>query len=227
MGPTWPFLLMFESRVERHSFYGIETLNVATPEPGPTRLASPNRNPGNACLIFFIHILLCFLFKSVVTRILGSTRRADPNWTPVYSDVFNYLIKTFSLFYFSLGFRFTWKHFSNGRPINIYIFTKCNYNEGILCLFKRYTKQNINLKFNYFVHKISHVQKGNDMICIWRGIYLYAATCSMTLRFAILSSFLSTQNLCKDKNYTLNIFMLSGSIQFNFNIQFNLACIYH
>ena len=27
MGPTWPFLLMFESRVERHSFCGIETLN--------------------------------------------------------------------------------------------------------------------------------------------------------------------------------------------------------
>ena len=27
MGPTWPFLLMFKSRVERHSFCGIETLN--------------------------------------------------------------------------------------------------------------------------------------------------------------------------------------------------------
>ena len=27
MGLTWPFLLMFESRVERHSFYGIEALN--------------------------------------------------------------------------------------------------------------------------------------------------------------------------------------------------------
>ena len=27
MGPTWPSLLMIESRVERHSFYGIETLN--------------------------------------------------------------------------------------------------------------------------------------------------------------------------------------------------------
>ena len=26
MGPTWPFLLMFESQVERHSFCGIETL---------------------------------------------------------------------------------------------------------------------------------------------------------------------------------------------------------
>ena len=27
MDPTWPFLLMFESRVERNSFCGIETLN--------------------------------------------------------------------------------------------------------------------------------------------------------------------------------------------------------
>ena len=27
MGPKWPFLLMFESWVERHSFYAIETLN--------------------------------------------------------------------------------------------------------------------------------------------------------------------------------------------------------
>ena len=27
MDPTWPFLLMFESRVDRHSFCGIETLN--------------------------------------------------------------------------------------------------------------------------------------------------------------------------------------------------------
>ena len=30
-----------------------------------------------------------------------------------------------------------------------------------------------------------------------------------------------------DKNYMLSIFMLSGSIQFYFNIQFNLACINH
>ena len=27
MDPMWSFLLMFESLVERHSFYGIETLN--------------------------------------------------------------------------------------------------------------------------------------------------------------------------------------------------------
>ena len=60
------------------------------------------------------------------------------------------------------------------------------------------------------VHKISHVQKGNDMLIA--GINLYAATCFMTLRFTILSSFLSTRNLRIDKNYTLSIFMLSSSI---------------
>ena len=27
MGPTWPFLLMLESRVVRHSCFGIKTLN--------------------------------------------------------------------------------------------------------------------------------------------------------------------------------------------------------
>ena len=37
----------------------------------------------------------------------------------------------------------------------------------------------------------------------------------------------STRNLCIDKNYTLSIFMFSGSIQFYFNVQFNLACILH
>ena len=65
------------------------------------------------------------------------------------------------------------------------------------------------------------------MICIWRGIYLYTATFSMTLRFLILPSFMFTQNPCIDKNYMLSIFMLSGSIQFYSNFQFNMTCIYH
>ena len=65
------------------------------------------------------------------------------------------------------------------------------------------------------------------MICIWRGIYLYAATFSMTLRFLILPFFLSTRNMRIDKNYTLSIFMLSGSIQVYSNFQFNMTCIYH
>ena len=66
-----------------------------------------------------------------------------------------------------------------------------------------------------------------EIICIWRGIYLYATTFSMTLRFLILPSFLFTRNLGIDKNYTLSIFMLSGSIQFYSNFQFNMTCIYH
>ena len=49
----------------------------------------------------------------------------------------------------------------------------------------------------------------------------------MTLRFLILSSFLFTRNLRIDKNYTLSIFMLSGSIQLYSNFQFSMTCIYH
>ena len=49
----------------------------------------------------------------------------------------------------------------------------------------------------------------------------------MTLRFLILPSFLFTRNLHIDKNYTLSIFMLSGSIRFYSNFQFNMTCIYH
>ena len=49
----------------------------------------------------------------------------------------------------------------------------------------------------------------------------------MTLRFLILSSFMFTRNLRIDKNFTLSIFMLSGSIQLYSNFQFNTTCIYH
>ena len=113
--------------------------------------------------------------------------------------------------------------FANGRPINIYIYTNTFTLRHIMPL--QNDKQNISYEFNAFVHKMSHVQK--EMICIWRGIYLYAATLSMTLRFSILPSFLFTRNLRIDKNYTLSIFILSGSIQFYSNFQFNLTCIYH
>ena len=36
---------------------------VATPEPGPTRKADPNRNSGDAHLILLFYILLSFLFQ--------------------------------------------------------------------------------------------------------------------------------------------------------------------
>ena len=140
-----------------------------------------------------------------------------------FTPTFSFILSNIYLGYIILGFRLRESIFKWEAHKHLH-FTKCNYNEGILCLFKRYTKQNINSNFNYFVYKISHVKK-KEMICIWRGIYLYSTTSSMTLRFTILSSFLSTRNLRIDKNYTLSIFMLSGSIQFYSNIQFNLACI--
>ena len=72
-----------------------EVINVVTPGPDLTHLANPNRNPGDAHLILLFYILLSCLFKSVATLILDSTRRAGSNRSPVYSDVFIYLIKTF------------------------------------------------------------------------------------------------------------------------------------
>ena len=79
-----------------------------------------------------------------------------------FTPTFSFILSNIYLCYTILGFRlresiFKWEAYKHLH------FTKCNYNEGILRLFKRYTKQNINSKFNYFVHKISHVQKGNDM----------------------------------------------------------------
>ena len=74
-----------------------------------------------------------------------------------------------------------------------------------------------------FVHKIFHVQKGNDMHMAGYTLIRYSLLYDSAL--TISSFFLSTRNLRIDKNYTLSIFMLSGSIQFYFNIQCNSACI--
>ena len=42
--------------------WGNEVHIVATPDPDPTQLASPNRNPGDARLILFIYIFITFFF---------------------------------------------------------------------------------------------------------------------------------------------------------------------
>ena len=69
---------------------------VAAPEPGATRLASPNLNPGDAHLILFIFCVIKFSFSKVSRpESPARPRMADPNRSPVYSDVFIYLIKTF------------------------------------------------------------------------------------------------------------------------------------
>ena len=47
-----------------HMAIKIENQVVATPEPGPTRLANPNRNPGDTRFYFFLFsVLLNFCFQ--------------------------------------------------------------------------------------------------------------------------------------------------------------------
>ena len=69
-----------------------------------------------------------------------------------------------------------------------------------------------------------HMFKRNDMqmtgYILIRRNFLYDST------LLDPASFLFTRNLHIDKNYTLSIFMLSGSIQFYSNFQFNMTCIY-
>ena len=85
--------------------------------------------------------------------------------------------------------------------------------------------QNTFSEFNSLVHKY-HMFKRDDMhmagYTLIRRNFLYD---SALLVPGLL--FFLTQYLCIDKNYTLRIFMLSGSIQFYSNIQFNMTCIYH
>ena len=135
---------------------------------------------------------------------------ANPNRSPVYSNPFFYLIKTFYLRHFISEFSFTRKH--NGRPINIYSYTIWLQN-GVSCLYKTIYKTHFQSLTLWFTNNMC----SKEMICIWRGIHLYAATFSMTLRFLLLAFFMFTQNLHIDKNYTLSIFMLSGSMQFYSN----------
>ena len=110
---------------------------------------------------------------------------ADPNRSPVYSYRFylSYQNILFTSFHFKV--LIDEEAFSNGRPINIYIYTNTFQLRHSMPL--QNDIQNISSEFNSFVYKMSHVKK--EMICIWRGIYLYATTLSMTLRFLFLVFF--------------------------------------
>ena len=96
-----------------------EALGVA-PFSGPTRLADSNRIR-DARLILFVYFSFVFLFlfffcKSVVTRIPSPTQMTDPNRSPVTPTIFIYLIKTFYLCHFVLGFSIMRKHFKMVGP---------------------------------------------------------------------------------------------------------------
>ena len=113
--------------------------------------------------------------------------------------------------------------FSNGSPINIYSYT-IRLQNGVLRLYKMIYKTIVQSSTLLFTkcHRFKKKYYAYD------GVYTYTPqTFSMTLRFLILPSFLITRNPRIDKNYTLSIFMLSGSIQLYSNFQFNLTCIYH
>ena len=81
----------------------------------------------SSLIFFFIADLICgiqiiFIFKSVATRIPDLTRLANPSWSPVYSDVFNYLSKTCCLCYSIFDLLIKQKHFLSGNPMTIYNF---------------------------------------------------------------------------------------------------------
>ena len=132
---------------------------------------------------------------------------ADLNRSPVYFDRFHlsYQNILFMSFHFRV-FNYT-EAVSNGRPINIYFYT-IHLQNGVSCLYKMIYKtlfQRLTLLFTKY-----HMFKRNDMhmtgyILIHRN-FLYDAALLDLAFFHIYS------NMCIDKNYTLSIFMLSGSI---------------
>ena len=89
----------------------------------------------------------------VATRIPDSTRLADPSRSPVYSDIFNYLLKTFCLCYSIFDFLIKRKHFILGKPIYIY-----NFKRLITFTFNKMHLQNKSSKFKLF-YKISMFER--------------------------------------------------------------------
>ena len=96
-------------------------IGVATPEPGPTRLASPNRKPGDADLILFIYILFCFLFQKCrdPNPLLNPKGGSEPEPGLLRRFQLSYQKNLFMLFLFR--FSICEEAFSNGRPTRIYI----------------------------------------------------------------------------------------------------------
>ena len=68
MGRTWPFLLMFESRVERHSSCGIETLNGHMYSAGCRIVNGPLGLGRHRMRVRYDFVLFCFcliLYSSI------------------------------------------------------------------------------------------------------------------------------------------------------------------
>ena len=113
---------------------------IVAPLSGPTQLEDSSQF-WDAHLILFIYFSFVCLFvffffcKSVATRILDLTQRADPKQSPVYADRFHFFYQ--NILFRSFRFRvFNYAEaFSNGRPINIYSYT-IRLQNGVSCLYK-------------------------------------------------------------------------------------------
>ena len=138
-----------------------------------------DQNPfRDARLILFLFTFYLFVFfKSVVTRISGPTRIADPNRSPVYSDHFHLSYQ--NILFMSFHFRFFnyAEAVSNGKPINIYFYT-IHLQNGASCPYKMIFKtivQKLTLLFTK-----CHTFKNNGMhmtgYILIRHNFLYDST---------------------------------------------------
>ena len=163
---------------------------VATPKPGLTQMASPNRNPGTPCLILLFYVLLNFLFQNC----RNPNPRPDPNDE---SEPEPGLLRRFHLSYQNillihlvaeavsvLGKPMIITNSKQfGRPMNI---NKIHVQrKAFHALFKMIYKNQVS-GFNPFVYKTPLVQK---MICKILEYTLIRRTLSMTLRCVILAFF--------------------------------------
>ena len=148
--------------------------HVASPKPGPTQMASPNRNPGTPGLILLFYVLLNFLFQKC----------RDPNPRPDLnggSEPELGLLRRFHLSYQNillihlvveavsvLGKPMIITNSKQfGRPMNI---NKIHVQrKAFHALFKMIYKNQVS-GFNPFVYKTPLVQK---MICKNFGVYTY------------------------------------------------------
>ena len=115
----------FSYRFIKFSFSKVSRPESPT-RPGWRIQAGPRFTPTFSIIIsknLFGFIKFSFS-KLVATRIPDSTQLADPSRSPIYSDIFNCLLKTFCLCYSILDFLITRKHFILGNPLNIYKFKR-------------------------------------------------------------------------------------------------------
>ena len=102
--------------------------------PNPTGESEP-KPEDTEFISFLLSFYLILVFKSVETRILGPTRMADPNRSPVYSDVFIYLKKKHFINLFDCGSGFSFGQAHNHLQIHVIWkahkhLTKYIYKEG-------------------------------------------------------------------------------------------------